>query len=77
MHGEDVVLNAKATRENLFVVGPTKIPWFNRELNKHPESLPPYDDNGKFEPRVIVLGLAFMKNRVLTIDVDDGKIELM
>lgn len=74
--GEEVAISAKATRDEIFVVSPNKIPWFNPRLNKHPESLPPYDDNGKFEPRIIVLGMCFMKNKVLTIDIEEKKIEL-
>ncbi len=74
--GEDVVLSAKASREDLFIVTPSKIPWFSKKLNKHPESLPAYDDNGKFEPKVIVLGISFFKGKRLTIDVDEKLIEL-
>lgn len=74
--GEDVVLSAKASREDLFIVTPSKIPWFSKKLNKHPESLPDYDDGGKFEPKVIVLGISFFKNKRLTIDVDEKLIEL-
>ena len=74
--GEDVVLSAKASREDLFIVTPSKIPWFSKRLNKHPESLPAYDDNGKFEPKVIVLGISFFKGKRLTIDVDEKLIEL-
>ena len=74
--GEDVVLSAKASREDLFIVTPSKIPWFSKKLNKHPESLPNYNDNGRFEPKVVVLGVSFFKGRKLTIDVDEKRIEL-
>jgi hypothetical protein len=75
--GERVTLKAEATRKELFVVTPSKIPWFDASTNKHPEDMPDYTDSGRFEPRVIVLGTSFFKNRKLTIDIDDAKIELV
>ena len=75
--GERVTLSAKATRKELFVVTPSKIPWFDKKFNKNPERIPDYTDSGRFEPRVIVLGTSFFKDRRLTIDIDDAKIQLI
>lgn len=35
--GERVTLSAKATRKELFVVTPSKIPWFDKKFNKNRE----------------------------------------
>ena len=40
--GDDLSISARATRDEMFVVTPIKVPWFNRELNRRPELLPPY-----------------------------------
>ena len=36
-----------------------------------------YDDNGRFEPIVVVLGLAFMRGKRLTLDIEDSRVELV
>ena len=72
--GEDVVLCESESRGSFH--RDSSRSWFSKKQNEHPESLPAYDDDGKFEPKVIVLGISFFKGKRLTIDVDEKLIEL-
>ena len=66
--GEEVTLKASASKNNLFVVTPSKIPWFNPETNNKRSKIK-FDANHP-PPRIIVLGLSFLKDIVLNIDTE-------
>ena len=72
--GQEVKLKAIASKNNLFVVTPSKIPWFNPETNNKRSKM-------KFDvdhppPRVIVLGLSFLRDTVLNIDTETKYLSL-
>ena len=64
-YGDDLIYETHATRKNIFVVTAARIPWFQNK-NKY----------SKKKPEIIVLGMAFMRNHVLTIDIEDGNLLL-
>ena len=66
--GEEVTLKASASKNNLFVVTPSKIPWFNPQTNNKRSKIK-FDANHP-PPRIIVLGLSFLKDIVLNIDTE-------
>jgi hypothetical protein len=85
--GDLLTVKAGATRENLFVVSPSKIPWFQPETRLKYSSegrtdvVYNYDKEGDKmgdnpQPRAIVLGLAFLRDQVMTIDTDRSLLSL-
>ena len=59
----------KATRQEVFVVTAFKVGWFRSNLNQ--------DSALTDSIQIVILGAIFMKEKVLTIDVDDGRIQLI
>jgi len=75
--GEEVTFEKKATRKEVFVVTATKIGWFRSNLNSI-QSIEYSEESALTNSvQVVILGAIFMKEKVLTIDVDDGRIQLV
>ena len=78
IQGNDIILSAKATRENIFVVAGKNIPWFKSDLSKYVgEFISELLTDEYNEPQIIVCGISFFDNKAFTVDIDDGKMLLV
>ena len=75
--GEDLSFETKATRNEIFIVTAAKIEWFKSifsNVRDDDVESPSGLDN---TIQVVILGAIFMKNRILTIDIDEGRLQLL
>lgn len=81
--GEEISFEQRATRKEIFVVTAGKIEWFKPVRSPMVgEVVTVGEDNEKVSKldnsvQVVILGAIFMRNKVLTIDIDDGRLQLL
>lgn len=71
-----VTLEAKATRDNIFVVTTVNIPWFKKTGLKDNVWKRTSNRSSRRRPQIIVLGLPFLKNKSLIVDTDTKRLSI-
>ena len=81
--GDEIFFEQRATRKEIFVVTAGKIEWFKSSQSPTLGGIVTVgEDNEKVSKldnsvQVVILGAIFMHNKVLTIDIDDGRLQLL
>ena len=75
LNGEEITLEAKATRDNIFVVSGKNINWFKNNNNTNIFTNVFISDE-YHKPQIIVLGIEFFNNKIFTVDIDEGNMLL-
>eukprot|EP01036_Dinobryon_divergens_P029743 gene29743-38883_t len=78
--GDEISFEQRATRKEIFVVTAGKIEWFKSSSQSAAAVVVgEYEKVSKLDNsvQVVILGAIFMRNKVLTIDVDDGRLQLI
>ena len=75
--GDEISFEQRATRKNIFVVTAGKIEWF--QSSSHAAVVAGDERVSKLDNsvQVVILGAIFMRDKVLTIDIEDGRLQLV